>query len=180
MSLIDTAIAFAATAHADQRRKYDNLPYIVHPIEVMTILHSHGVTDEAMLCAAVLHDVVEDCPVSIGTIERRFGDDVAELVHGLTDQYPSGIGGNRAERKRKERERIAATSMRCQAVKYADLISNTASIASRDSDFARVYLREKEAMLDLMIEDDWGLRGTCIASLWAGQEALVQHALSFA
>jgi len=177
VSKIDESIAFAATAHAGQVRKYSNLPYIVHPIEVMTILHDHGVRDEAMLCAAVLHDVVEDCPVTLDAIRRRFGEDVADLVDGLTDQYPAGTGGNRAERKRKERERIAGTSMHCQAVKYADLISNTSSIVMHDPDFARVYLKEKRAMLDLMMQDDWGLWRTCEGTLTLGESELLQEAL---
>jgi len=178
VSLIDTAIAFAAQAHAGQVRKYTNLPYITHPIEVMTILHDHGVRDEAMLCAAVLHDVVEDCPVPLSAIRRRFGDDVADLVDGLTDKYPAGTGGNRAERKLRERQRIAAMCMRTQTVKYADLISNTSSIAVHDPDFARVYLREKRAMMDLMMQDDWGLRSTCEGTLAWGEGELLQHALA--
>jgi len=177
VSMLDEAIAFAAMAHAGQVRKYIGLPYITHPIEVMTILHDHRVRDEAMLCAAALHDVVEDTGRAITSIIIHFGDDVGRLVDGLTDKYPAGTGGNRAERKRKERERIAGTSMRCQAVKYADLISNTSSIVAHDPDFARVYLSEKRAMLDLMMQDDWGLWRTCEERLAWGERELMQEAL---
>lgn len=177
MALIDRAIAFAAAAHTDQRRKYDGLPYITHPIHVMTILWDHGVRDEGMLAAAVLHDVVEDTPATIEDISACFGCDVAELVDGLTDKFPAGTGGNRAERKAKERQRIAGTSMRCQAVKYADLISNTSSIVDHDPDFARVYLKEKRAIVDSMGQDDWGLWATCEEKLAWGENELVQYAL---
>lgn len=177
MSLLDEAIAFAATAHADHRRKYDGLPYITHPLHVMSILWEHGVRDEAMLIAAVLHDVVEDTPVGLHEIERAFGSDVASLVDDLTDKFGAGTGGNRRERKERERARIASASLRAQTVKYADFISNTSSITARDPGFARVYLDEKAATLALMSEDVWGLRRSAEVSLRRGQEMLVQHAL---
>lgn len=149
MSSLDSAIAFAATAHADQRRKYDGLPYITHPIHVMTILHEAGITDEAILIAAVLHDVVEDTPCSSEAIYRRFGERVATLVEELTDVYTSKAFPdlNRKARKAKERERIAATSADAQTIKYADFLSNTASIVPNDPSFARLYLDEKEKIL---------------------------------
>ncbi|HLY90852.1 MAG TPA: hypothetical protein VKQ27_17855, partial [Acetobacteraceae bacterium] len=76
-----------------------------------------------------------------------------------------------------ERARIAATSLRSQTVKYADLISNTSSIAARDPGFAGVYLEEKAATIALMGKDEWGLWRSAEASLQRGQEMLVQFAL---
>lgn len=146
--MIDEAIAFAATAHAKQKRKYDDLPYIVHPIEVMSLVHLHAANPTPeMLVAAVLHDVVEDTPVGLKTIERRFGPTVAAYVDGLTDKFTSPDEGNRKQRKRKERERLAGACFEVQTIKYADLISNTGSIVKHDKNFARVYLREKEELL---------------------------------
>ncbi|MET0375906.1 MAG: HD domain-containing protein [Rhizorhabdus sp.] len=150
MSQVDSAIAFAATAHAGQVRKYDNLPYVTHPIHVMMILHKAGIRDDEMLVAAVLHDVVEDTPVGLTTIGRRFGEGVMDLVEELTDRYTAGTGGNRAARKAKERERLSRASARAQTIKYADLISNTASIVQHDLSFARTYLQEKELLLGAM------------------------------
>ena len=171
---IDSAIAFAALAHAGQKRKYTNEPYIVHPIEVMTIVHRHGGT-EAMLMAAVLHDVVEDCSVSLDTIRRRFGNVVEELVDGLTDQftkenYPEL---NRAERKARERDRLAGTLPMVQTIKYADLISNTASIVAHDKNFARKYLDEKDKLLLVMDEGDVELLGLARRTLAAAQTELI-------
>lgn len=149
--MIDEAIAFAATAHAKQTRKYDGLPYIVHPIEVMSLVHLHAASaTPEMLVAAVLHDVVEDTPVGLTTIERRFGPTVALYVDGLTDKFVLAEHGNRKERKRKERERLARESFEVQTIKYADLISNSGSIVEHDKNFARVYLREKEELLLVM------------------------------
>ncbi len=69
---------FATRAHAGQLRKYTRLPYIVHPAAVETIVR--GVPhDNAMLAAAWLHDVVEDCGVTLRKVIEEFGLDVAAV-----------------------------------------------------------------------------------------------------
>jgi len=176
--MIDRAIAFAATAHAGQKRKYDNLPYIVHPIEVMTIVHKAG-GDEAMLVAAILHDVIEDCEVSLETIIRRFGEDVAMLVDKLTDEFTKEVypTWNRRRRKLAEIERLAGAPARAQTIKYADLISNTRSIVEHDKNFAVRYLEEKAALLDVMNKGDATLYQQALAELSRGQWTLMQNSL---
>ncbi|BBG66069.1 GTP pyrophosphokinase, (p)ppGpp synthetase II / guanosine-3',5'-bis(diphosphate) 3'-pyrophosphohydrolase [Hydrogenimonas sp.] len=79
---ITDALAFAKEAHEGQKRKSGD-PYIVHPILVAAITASIS-SDETMVLAALLHDVVEDTPFGIDDIRERFGDDVAYLVEGLT------------------------------------------------------------------------------------------------
>jgi (p)ppGpp synthase/HD superfamily hydrolase len=82
---VDAAIALAVSAHAGQRRKDGRSPYIVHPIGVLRHLVSDlGVTDPILACGAVLHDVVEDTPIPLARLRRRFGPRVAELVEALT------------------------------------------------------------------------------------------------
>jgi len=175
---LDSAIAFAAIAHAGQVRKFTGLPYILHPLAVMEILHAHAaIVTEDELIAAVLHDVVEDTQVTIKDVERRFGSTVAGLVFDLTDQFMDPKLGNRRERKEKERARLATISPQAQSIKYADLIHNTTSIVPNDPDFARVYLKEKAALLEVMTEGDEILYRLVHESLQAGQAALVQHAL---
>jgi hypothetical protein len=175
---LDSAIAFAATAHAGQIRKHTGLPYVLHPIAVMQLVHDHAADpSEPQLIAALLHDVVEDTTVSLDTITRRFGVETARLVWELTDQYADPALGNRATRKSMERERQANISPAAQTIKYADLIHNTESIARFDPGFARVYLKEKEALLSVMRMGDPILLSLAEASLTAGQAQLVQHAL---
>ena len=58
--MFEEAVKFATQAHAGQKRKGTNLPFIIHPLEVASIVAAMT-TDEEMLCAAVLHDVLEDC-----------------------------------------------------------------------------------------------------------------------
>ena len=85
-TLAERARRYATKAHAaiDQRRKYTNDPYIVHPQAVMELVRSVPHTEE-MLAAAWLHDTVEDTPTTLGDIESHFGPQVAELVRMLTN-----------------------------------------------------------------------------------------------
>lgn len=166
MSMIDTAIAFAATAHAEQRRKYTGEPYIFHPIEVCQILIEHGIGDEDTLVGAILHDTVEDCEwVTHKDIERRFGPGVAAIVFDLTDQYADPTMGDRAYRKEREAKRLTLIGAKSQNVKAADLISNTTNIVQHDMGFARIYLPEKREILRGLTQIDPGLRVTLERSL---------------
>lgn len=152
--MIDHAILFAAEAHKGQTRKYSkDLPYIVHPIEVMALVSTVPHTS-AMLAAAVLHDVVEDTEISIADIYKEFGREVHDLVWALTDQC---LQGNRAPRKLAERDRWSRQSAEAQTIKLADLISNTASIVEHDPKFAKVYLQEKRELLKVLKQGDFVL-----------------------
>lgn len=84
MAKINSAIQFATMQHGTQKRKGKEVPYIVHPLEVMEILYRMG-ADENLLVAGILHDVVEDTAVKIADIREYFGDDVAELVAAHTE-----------------------------------------------------------------------------------------------
>jgi (p)ppGpp synthase/HD superfamily hydrolase len=158
MTIVDRALVFATTAHASigQVRKYSGEPYIVHPIEVMMLVR--GVEhDETMLAAALLHDVVEDTPVTLEDVTCEFGASVASHVFWLTDaSRPED--GNRAARKAIDRAHIAMASAAAQTIKLADLISNSRSIVERDPDFAKVYLREKARLLAVLTRGDPALK----------------------
>jgi myo-inositol-1(or 4)-monophosphatase len=79
MELVNEAIVFAAKAHDGMRRKRNDTPYILHPMEAAVIV-STMTDDQAVIAAAVLHDVVEDAGVTMETIEEKFGTRVKELV----------------------------------------------------------------------------------------------------
>jgi len=79
---IDRALVYTKNAHSSQKRKSGE-PYVIHPILVASIVAKLG-NDEAMIIAALLHDVVEDTAFSIEDIENNFGKDVSLLVEGLT------------------------------------------------------------------------------------------------
>jgi len=77
--MIDEAIRFAANAHKGMVRKGNNQPYIFHPLEVLNLVSLMTLDDE-VLCAAVLHDTLEDTNVTADQIRAEFGDRVTEIV----------------------------------------------------------------------------------------------------
>lgn len=149
MSLAFEAMAFAREVHKDQRRKYTNNPYTDHLAEVAGIVATVDNSPEA-IATAWLHDSREDQGVSGEEIEHRFGMRVAVGVALLSDFEQ----GNRAERKRLSRERLASAPGWVQSIKCADLISNTSSIVMHDPKFAEVYLEEKRLLLDVLTKAD--------------------------
>jgi len=78
------AIDIANKKHRGQMRKCGMVPYIVHPMHVLGILYKYGITNDKVLSAAVLHDVVEDTDMSILDIQSAFGWDVRRIVEALT------------------------------------------------------------------------------------------------
>jgi (p)ppGpp synthase/HD superfamily hydrolase len=158
------ALAFATAAHGSigQTRKYTGEPYIVHPIAVAEIVKTVPHTPQ-MVAAALMHDVVEDTPVSIDEIRAAFGEEVAMLVDWLTDvSRPSD--GNRRIRKRKDLEHLAAAPAEAQTIKFADLIDNTRTIAKHDRSFWPVYRREMQDLLKALTRGDDSLRQMAIAT----------------
>jgi (p)ppGpp synthase/HD superfamily hydrolase len=83
-SMLYDAIELAARAHHKQVRKGTEMPYIVHPLAVAGLLIRAG-SPEPMVIAALLHDVVEDTPVTVEEIKSNFGREVAELVMALSE-----------------------------------------------------------------------------------------------
>ena len=84
MELVSKAIEFAVKVHDGMRRKKSELPYILHPLEVAVIVGTMT-SDQNVIAAAVLHDVVEDANISIDEIEQKFGKRVKELVLSETE-----------------------------------------------------------------------------------------------
>ena len=82
ISKLISAYEFAAKCHEGQTRSSGE-PYIVHPVAVAYILLELGM-DTDTLCAALLHDVVEDTAATLDDVQKRFGHDVAMLVDGVT------------------------------------------------------------------------------------------------
>lgn len=143
---------FAFAAHAGQKRKYTFDDYIVHPAAVAELVRSVPHTD-AMICAAWLHDTVEDCGVSLAEINALFGEAVSSYVGMLTDvSKPSD--GNRNMRKALDRCHTRNSMPAAKTIKLADLIDNSRSILQHDPDFAVVYMREKRLLLSALAEGD--------------------------
>jgi len=128
LAQIMRALKFAAAKHRDQRRKdVQASPYINHPIALAVILADEvGVTDTAVICAALLHDTVEDTETTIDELVERFGAEVASIVAEVTDDKTLP----KSERKKQQIEHARTASEKARLVKLADKIANLRDIAT--------------------------------------------------
>jgi len=154
-----SVIDFATKAHEGQVRKYNGEPYITHPISLTKTLIENASEFSfeevyTMMVASILHDTVEDTDVTLKDIEENFGSEVAVLVDELTNRR---IEGNRAFRKAADRDCLAKVSKAAKAIKIADLIDNNKSIVEEDQNFAKVFVPEKEALLEVIGDGDAAL-----------------------
>lgn len=100
-NILDKAVSFACCAHAGAFRKGTDIPYIVHPVEVMKIVC--GLTsDEEVRAAAVLHDTLEDTPATKAQLIAEFGERVAALVCSESEDKREGTPEKQTWRVRKE------------------------------------------------------------------------------
>jgi guanosine-3',5'-bis(diphosphate) 3'-pyrophosphohydrolase len=156
LALLLKALAFAAHKHRDQRRKDpDASPYINHPIALADVLvNEGGVTDVEVLCAALLHDTVEDTATTPEELAGAFGKRVARIVAEVTDDKALP----KADRKRLQVEHAGELSPEAKLVKLADKICNLRDVAERappswDLARRREYFDWAKRVVD-------GLRGT--------------------
>jgi guanosine-3',5'-bis(diphosphate) 3'-pyrophosphohydrolase len=120
------AIAFAADKHRNQRRKdAEASPYINHPIALANLLANEGgVTDVVVLCAAVLHDTIEDTETTSEELTTSFGPLVTAIVLDLTDDKSL----EKHVRKQRQVEHAPHISKEAKLVKLADKICNLQDI----------------------------------------------------
>ncbi|MBI4986030.1 MAG: bifunctional (p)ppGpp synthetase/guanosine-3',5'-bis(diphosphate) 3'-pyrophosphohydrolase [Rhodocyclales bacterium] len=122
------ATQFAADKHRAQRRcDADASPYINHPISLANLLANEALVDDpVVLCAALLHDTIEDTATTFEELEQAFGRDVASIVREVTDDKSLA----KAERKRLQIEHARSISPRAKLVKLADKICNLRDIVA--------------------------------------------------
>ena len=129
-TLLDKAIIFAVKAHANTERRGKGFPYIVHPMEAVEIVATMT-TDQELLAAAALHDVVEDTDVTVDEIRKEFGDRIAKLVDAESDKFEAGKTEEESwhERKQAAIDRLAAATHDAKIVALGDKLSNMRAIA---------------------------------------------------
>ena len=144
MATLFRALSFAADKHRDQRRKDDHgSPYINHPIAVARVLcEEAGVTDTPILCAALLHDTVEDTDTSPDELDARFGTRIRSVVMEVTDDKRLP----KAERKRLQVEHAAGISHAAKLIKLADKICNLRDVV--DAPPTSWELKRRQAYFD--------------------------------
>lgn len=122
------AASFAAHKHRNQRRKdAEAPPYINHPLTLARVLAEEGgITDAVTLCAALLHDTIEDTETTPDDLEREFGPEIRAIVEEVTDDKSL----SKADRKRLQIEHAPHISERAKLVKLADKIANLRDVAT--------------------------------------------------
>ena len=129
------ATEFALRFHGDQRRP-TGAPYAEHLLEALEVLvRGAGVSDPGVLCAAVLHDVVEDTPCTIGDVRSAFGDRIADMVGWVTKPEPADGADKQAAQAAKEAYlgRLAGAPDDAILVKLADRASNVQTLRNLPS-----------------------------------------------
>jgi guanosine-3',5'-bis(diphosphate) 3'-pyrophosphohydrolase len=150
------ALAFAADKHRNQRRKdAEASPYINHPITLAKILVVEaGVEDGAVLCAAVLHDTIEDTETSYPELAGQFGREIADVVLEVTDDKSLP----KAQRKQLQIDHAPHLSRPARLVKLADKIANLRDVA--DHPPSQWPLERRREYFDWAKRVVDGIRGT--------------------
>jgi len=155
IGLFVTAVAFAAEKHRHQRRKDAHAsPYINHPIALANVLVDEGgVHDPVVLCAAILHDTIEDTETTADELERAFGRAIASVVLEVTDDKALEY----RERKQQQIDHAPHASPQAKLVKLADKICNLRDILAHPP--SSWSLQRKQNYFDWAANVVAGLRG---------------------
>lgn len=131
VEIIERAFNFAKEAHKGVRRRSGE-PYIMHPIAVARIASREIGLGSTSICAALLHDVVEDTDYTVEDIEQHFGPKIAQLVDGLT-KISGGIFGDKASVQAENFRKLLLTmseDIRVVLIKMADRLHNMRTLGS--------------------------------------------------
>jgi len=161
LNLLIKAMSFAAHKHKDQRRKdKEASPYINHPIGLAEVLVNVGkVSDINTICAALLHDTVEDTETTPEELTETFGVQISKIVMEVTDDKSLG----KQERKQAQIDHAMHLSREAKAVKLADKICNLGDVSSSPPDWP---LERRQQYFDWAKKVIDGLRGE-----WSDLEA---------
>ncbi len=139
--ILEKAIIFATEKHKGQKRKGDGRPYILHPLSVLHTLYEVKNSKNAFMlaCAALLHDLVEDCGVTIQQIAEEFGYNVAAIVNELTsDKYLIKELG----KTKYLSDKMVHMSSYSLCIKLCDRFDNTKDLNSMKPEFKEKYIKE--------------------------------------
>jgi len=127
--MINKAIIFATTVHGNQKRKGTDIPYILHPLEA-GVIAAQIKYNKDIICAAILHDTVEDAHVTYETLEEMFNKRIVELVKAQSEDKSKPW----KERKGHTIEYLAST--RDEGIKIVALADKLSNIRAIYRDFA--------------------------------------------
>lgn len=153
MNKIIAAAQFAADAHVGQVRKWTGAPYITHPARVASRAILSPEAGESMVCAAWLHDTIEDCEVTVYELNDLFGGWVASLVSWLTNAS-KGSDLPRAERKKLDREKLFGAPIESKQIKLLDRIDNLRELpcTAETAGFCQLYAEESKLLVPIIAD----------------------------
>lgn len=151
-NLIIQAAQMAHSAHIKQRRKYNDAPYIEHPMRVAGRLTVVDEVPEFAVAAAWLHDVKEDQREYWDAHYQELPVEVIELVEWLTNTPKSGEYAklNRAARKAIDREKLSKAPTWARVIKCFDRLDNLMEMSREDVGFLLIYCDESLALFDAL------------------------------
>ncbi|MDZ7816284.1 MAG: HD domain-containing protein [Planctomycetota bacterium] len=162
------ASVLAMQCHEGQKRQFSDDPYFFHVIRVAALVGAHPDMGEDEVCAAVLHDTLEDSDLPPKDIAEQFGDKVLALVDQLTNRFTSSAYPNESRewRKNRERARLASCSRTARIMKMLDRMDNVSETLFRlqndttvTQKFCERYLDETESMLEAIGDADRRIAG---------------------
>jgi len=131
VEIITKAFNFAKTAHKGMKRRSGE-PYIMHPLAVARIVVKEIGLGSTSICAALLHDVVEDTEYTVDDIRNHFGDKIAQIVEGLT-KISGGVFAEKASQQAENFRKLLLTmsdDIRVILIKIADRLHNMRTLGS--------------------------------------------------
>ncbi|MGB6059592.1 MAG: bifunctional (p)ppGpp synthetase/guanosine-3',5'-bis(diphosphate) 3'-pyrophosphohydrolase [Microthrixaceae bacterium] len=179
--MISEAYRMAAGAHKGQRRRSGE-PYITHPLAVAGIVARYGM-DDVTICAALLHDAVEDTVITLEELNEKFGPEVTDIVDGVTKLERIQFDSKEAQQAATMRKMLVAMAkdLRVLVIKLADRLHNMRTLAGLP---AWKQERTAQETLDIyaplahrlgMQEVKQQLEDLCFAALYPKRYAEVDH-----
>ncbi|MCQ2979281.1 MAG: HD domain-containing protein, partial [Clostridia bacterium] len=146
-TLIEKAYDVAKVAHAEQKRKSGE-PYIIHPLSVAIIIAELELDVESV-CAALLHDVVEDTVMTLEDITEKFGEEVSQIVEGVTKltsiTYQNASTADKEEIQAENYRRMflaMSNDIRVILIKLADRLHNMRTLKYQPEDRQKAIAKE--------------------------------------
>jgi (p)ppGpp synthase/HD superfamily hydrolase len=156
LDLTRRAVAYAFEVHKGQRRESDEADFVLHPLEVASLLYNDGWPD-VVIAAAALHDVVENTDADIDAVRERLGDDVANLVQAVTEDEAID---SFQDRKAALRSQVRHSAPEAVAIYAADKVAKARELRARiafgratgsgDSEDVRAKLDHYEKSLEML------------------------------
>lgn len=162
--MINKAIMFATLAHEKQKRKGTEIPYIMHPLEA-GVIASQIKFDENIICAAILHDVVEDAKVKHETIVEMFNKRVSELVMSQSEDK------SKTWKERKQHTVEFLKQVEDEDIKIISLADKLANIRAMYRD----YITEGDKLWERFNEKDKSEQGKYYMGLIEGLSSLCDN-----